>query len=108
MAAAHVDGNVLCFSCATQVKDSFCNTFAGRVVSLRPALKECADGEVNVSTWVSWVELMLTLKTRALCCYIFNVRAVVNDFFLPFRGLIFPFLGTTFRRACHSFFVCNR
>eukprot|EP00752_Nemacystus_decipiens_P009882 g8815.t1 len=30
-----------------QVKNSFCETFAGRVVSLRPTLKECADGHAN-------------------------------------------------------------
>lgn len=37
-------------SCAYQVKDCFCDTFAGRVISIRPTLKECADGNVNVST----------------------------------------------------------
>lgn len=36
-------------ACADQVKDSFCDTFAGRVISIRPTLKECADGNVNVS-----------------------------------------------------------
>ncbi|CAM9282385.1 unnamed protein product [Ectocarpus sp. 12 AP-2014] len=30
-----------------QVKNSFCETFAGRVVSLRPTLKQCADGDMN-------------------------------------------------------------
>eukprot|EP00904_Undaria_pinnatifida_P002609 jgi/Undpi1/12349/HiC_scaffold_5.g02023.m2 len=38
-------GNVREF--LNQVKDSFCDTFAGRVVSIRSTLKECADGNVN-------------------------------------------------------------
>ncbi|CAM9439239.1 unnamed protein product [Ascophyllum nodosum] len=29
------------------VKESFCTAFPGRVVSLRPTLKECADGKVH-------------------------------------------------------------
>lgn len=35
--------------CTFQVKEEFCATFAGRVVSLRPTLRECADGKVHVS-----------------------------------------------------------
>ncbi|CAM9224431.1 unnamed protein product [Sphacelaria rigidula] len=30
-----------------QVKDSFCDSFQRRVVSLRPTLRECADGNSN-------------------------------------------------------------
>lgn len=32
-----------------QVRDSFCDSFEGRVVSLRPTLRACADGNLNVS-----------------------------------------------------------
>ncbi|CAN0348592.1 unnamed protein product [Ectocarpus sp. 6 AP-2014] len=30
-----------------QASNSFCETFAGRVASLRPTLKQCADGDMN-------------------------------------------------------------
>ncbi|CAN0148173.1 unnamed protein product [Scytosiphon promiscuus] len=31
-----------------QVQNAFCETYAGRVGCLRPTLKDCADGRVNV------------------------------------------------------------
>lgn len=47
---------------AYQVKDSFCDTYPGRVSSLRPALKECADGNVNVSFVIQLVEAWTTVQ----------------------------------------------
>ncbi|CAB1100109.1 unnamed protein product [Ectocarpus sp. CCAP 1310/34] len=40
-------GSVRQFLNQASVKNSFCETFAERVASLRPILKQCADGDMN-------------------------------------------------------------
>lgn len=54
-----------------QVKNSFSETFAGRVVSLRPTLKECADGHANVSE--ERVDMTRPCRTaRRFTCVLFS------------------------------------